>query len=152
MDGRREREIMMLFRKNIRSVDISTIGRQLSYFVIFMSDLVAHYAALRDRICIGSISITREEYPFTAFCLGYLSSATALPIELLFEFMEVLDELAKSKVLSQPNLKQMLKLIQEFPGEAEKAIKFMKGLRDGQPLDLIGFIEGHYNGRPVASP
>lgn len=116
-----------------------------------MSDLVAHYAALRDRIRIGSISIAREEYPFTAFCLGYLSAATALPIELLFEFMEALDELAKSRVLSQPNLKQMLKLVQDFPGEAEKVLKFLKGLRDGKPLDLIGFIEGHYNGRPVAS-
>ncbi len=116
-----------------------------------MSDLVAHYAALRDRICLGSISIPREEYPFTAYCLGYLSAATALPIELLFEFMEVLDELAKSKILSQPNIKQMLKLLQDFPAEAEKIVKFLKGLRNGQPLDLIAFIEAHYSGHPVAN-
>jgi pyruvate-formate lyase-activating enzyme len=65
--------------------------------------------------------------------------------------MEALDDLAKSKVLSQPNIKQMLKLLQDFPAEAEKIVKFLKGLRNGQPLDLVAFIEGHYNGHPLPS-
>jgi hypothetical protein len=41
-------------------VDISTKWRQLSYLVIFMSELVTHYAHLKDRITLGSFSISTD--------------------------------------------------------------------------------------------
>jgi predicted XRE-type DNA-binding protein len=93
-----------------------------------MSELVAHYSQLRDRVRIGSISIQTEDYPFAAFCIGYLTAATALPIELLFEFMEAINELVRQRELSQPNVKQLLKLLQDFPAEAEKMVKVLKSV------------------------
>jgi hypothetical protein len=115
-----------------------------------MSDLVTHYPHLRDRIRLGSISIPHDEYPFAAFCLGYLAASTSLPIELLFEFMEAINDLVKTRILSQPNVKQMLKLLLDFPAEADKILKVLKSLQNGAALDLINFIESYYHDRPSA--
>ncbi len=75
---------------------------------INMSQLSVHYTELRDQIKMGSISISSEDYPFSAFCLGYLFAKTSIKIEALFEIMETLDSLHKSKIFSIIIIKQVL--------------------------------------------
>jgi hypothetical protein len=75
-----------------------------------MSTLTLQYTHLRERILLGSVSIKKEEYPFTAFCIGYLLAKTQAHTELIFEFLEEIDNLAKTKIFSQIVVKQMIQI------------------------------------------
>ncbi len=49
-----------------------------------MSTLTLQYTHLRERILLGSVSIKKDEYPFAAFCIGYLLAKTQVTTELIF--------------------------------------------------------------------
>lgn len=117
-----------------------------------MTSLKHNYTAFQDRIRLGSISIPASSFPFYSFLMGYLVGKHGVELEPLFEVIDLLEELITERLISTIMKKQIVVLMEDFPREIKSMGKVLGELKYGKNVDLIRWIEEHYQNGNKHSP
>jgi hypothetical protein len=77
--------------------------------------------------------------------MGYLTGKTGLPYQAISEVVEALHEGLRARHISKMMFKQMLRIVEEFPGELNEVRGVLEQLKEGKRVDMIEWIESHYH-------
>lgn len=109
-----------------------------------MSYLLEQFEFFRDRIRIGSMSIQPSDYPFASFLIGYLISKHNLPIEYLFEFLELLYLHLRNGQITEEEFKALVRAIEDFPREIRRATGVLLEIKNGKKPKVNKFVDSFY--------
>jgi hypothetical protein len=109
-----------------------------------MASLKSNYNSYQERIQLGSISIPNASLPFSTFLIGYFSGKHGVTLDLMFEVVDLLEELLSERMISQIIKKQVLSLMEDFPRDIRNIAAVLADFKNGKNVDLIRWIEGYY--------
>jgi len=88
--------------------------------------------------------VEREDYPFVSFLIGYFVGKVNADIDVIFELIEIIHYLIKSKLVSSFLAFQIFKVTEDFPKDIRKMVRVLGDAKNGEEINLIKFVESYY--------